>query len=162
LGLFGDSLLRKFGAQPPGEWVAAIKSLNDYQLRQGMRRMTFSGKPHAPSLPEFVKLCRAIGHMDDIPDQPKVSPFPLLPAGLFDKWDMAGNNRLLSFVLKCGTQHRYFDERQTRILVVLKNRWVELIRDSAVNDEVPPEEQQSAWDECMRMAEAEIVREKAA
>lgn len=164
LGLYGDSLLRKFGDEPPPEWAASIGELNDYQLARGMRRLKYSGKPHAPSLPEFLKLCRTIGHADDIPDeQPRQNLPQLAHDGLdFDKWDTAGNFRLLSYVLRCGTQHRYFDPPQTRVLVALKNRWADLMRDSAVDDDVPKEDQQATWDQCIRMAEEEITRESAA
>lgn len=162
LGCFGDSLIRKFDETPPQEWIAAINSLNDYQLQQGMRRMLFSGKAHPPALPEFVKLCRTVGHLDDIPDQRPVANLPRIGHDdAFDKWDIAANNRLLSYVLTQGTKHRYFDPPQTRILVALKNRWADLMRESVVDDDVPKADQEAAWIECIRMAEDEIAREKA-
>lgn len=163
LGCYGESLLRKFESEtPPLEWQGAIAQMNDYQLQQGMRRMLHSGKPHPPSLPEFVKLCRTVGHLDDVPDRSSLPKLPALPGGDFDKWDIASNNRLLSYVLRAGTKHRYFDPEQTRILVALKNRWAELMQNSAVDDEVPAADQQSAWVECMRMAESEIAKGVAA
>lgn len=163
LGLFGDSLLRKFGDVPPPEWGASIGELNDYQLARGMRRLKYSGKPHAPSLPEFLKLCRTIGHSDDVPDETPRPAFSQIGCDQSqDKWDVAANFRLLSYVLGKGKDRRYFDAPQTRVLVALKNRWADLMRSSAVNDEVPLEDQQAAWAECIRMAEEEVAREQAA
>lgn len=162
LGLFGDSLLRKYGDAPPPEWESSIGELNDYQLARGMRRLKYSGKPHAPSLPEFMKLCRTIGHADDIPDERPRPVFPQLAHdSSLDKWDVAANFRLLSYVLRNGKERRYFDPPQTRVLVALKNRWADLMRQAGEEDPELPD-QQAAWDECIRMAEDEIAREKAA
>jgi hypothetical protein len=61
LGCFGDALLRKFGAQPPQEWVGAIGALNQRQIERGMRRLLFGWKGGPPSLPDFMRLCRTIG-----------------------------------------------------------------------------------------------------
>jgi hypothetical protein len=163
LGLYGDSLLRKFGEEPPPEWAASIGELNDYQLARGMRRLKYSGKPHAPSLPEFLKLCRTIGHADDIADERPRPTVPLIAHDEnFDKWGVAANFRLLSYVLRQGERRRYFDPPQTRILVALKNRWADLMRESGGDEDPTLADQQAAWDECIRMAEVEISRAKAA
>ena len=163
LGLYGDSLLRKFGDEPPPEWIASIGELNDYQLARGMRRLKYSGKSHVPALPEFLKLCRTIGHADDIPDE---TPRPALPqlAGPsldLDTWDIAANQRLLSYVLKAAVKRRYFDAPEMRLLVALKNRWADLMREVGDFNDVPLTDQTDSWNECIRMAEEELAREQA-
>jgi hypothetical protein len=146
-----------------------INALNDYQLRQGMRRLAFSGKSSPPSLPEFVKLCRAIGHLDEIPDERPAQTLPALEQE-WDRWLLAGNRRLMRYITTKipHDQQRYGrrDEPQfaTRIntLVAMKNRWVEVMQQSAGPDGVPPDEQNQCWSECMRTAETTIAQERAA
>jgi hypothetical protein len=187
LGYFGESLIRRFGPTPPDEWGDVVGSLNDYQLRQGMRRLAFSGKSSAPSLPEFVKLCRAIGHLDDIPDQ-----VPALPAikhqPVEDPWLTLANRRLLQYITtvipanpnrygRFPTYEALKDPEQAHLvnadagnefviavntLVAFKNRWAELMAQSANSDGVPIPEQEQTWNECMRMAEEAIAAERAA
>ncbi len=50
VGLFGgESVKRKFGDDPPDEWVGVLAQLSDYQLERGMRRLLRSGKSTPPS-----------------------------------------------------------------------------------------------------------------
>lgn len=97
LGLFGDALLRKFDAEPPDEWVAAISVLNDFQLERGLKRMVFTWKGGPPNLPDFMRICRAIGDDDfDTPKQRIALPSHSDFTG--DHWDIAGNMRLLKHI----------------------------------------------------------------
>jgi hypothetical protein len=170
-GCYGESLVRKFGEEPPPEWRSVIVELNDYQLAQGMRRLKFSGKPHVPSLPEFVKLCRTIGHMDDIPDERPPQAHPALTHETKgDPWEIAGNTRMLGYITrKIPEEPGRYGKRDSDpfrkailTLVAMKNRWVELMQQVATAEGVPPEEQNQCWNECMRMAEETIAAEKAA
>lgn len=163
-GCFGETLSRKFGDEPPPEWRSAITELNDYQLAQGMRRLKYSGKVHPPSLPEFMKLCRTIGHSDDMSDRVQPSTFPQIAHDdEFDGWALKANQRLLSFVLRCATKRRYFDVRMTRILVACKNRWADVMRAAGEGpDVVPLLDQDAAWAATMNMAEQEMVLDAAA
>lgn len=164
-GCYGEALARKFGDEPPEEWRAAITALSDYQLTQGMRRLLFSGKSHVPALPEFVRLCRAIGHMDDVPDQR-----PSLPALTHDKpepdkWVVAGNRRLLRYITtRCAASSRCFGDpsresnpnfvHNVKTLVAYKNRWTEVMQETATEQGVPVDDQMMFWRECMREAES--------
>lgn len=100
LGCFGDALLRKFGKTPPAEWVGGINMLNDAQLERGLRRLVFGGKGHPPSLPEFVRVCRAIGNdefeegRDELPKLTHEDSFK------GDAWDMVGNRYLMGHIAK--------------------------------------------------------------
>lgn len=98
LGCFGDSLLRKFGAEPPREWVGAIGALDHHQIERGMRRLLFSWKGGPPNLPEFMRLCRSVG--SDEFDEGR-STFPQLTHDdgfKGDAWDMAANRYLLGHI----------------------------------------------------------------
>lgn len=158
-GCFGESLIRKFGEEPPSEWIGAISRLNDYQLQQGIRRVVYSGKAAAPSLPEFVKLCRTVGQADDVPDDPQATKPQMLEytGGNFDKWDIAGNRHLFAYVLRKLDKKRCFDERETKILVRFKNLWADQMRLSAGDETVPVEEQVEVWEECIKRAETEML-----
>lgn len=185
MGYFGDSLLRKFDATPPPEWVEAIDDLNDFQIRRGFRRLRFGWKGGVPNLPDFVRLCRAIG--DDAPDE---GPRELvsLPAPTstqqFDGWDISGNFRFLKYVtnrltsnprawggpppgepwFRNGNPTSGAQAESTRIAVRYKNAWAQDMREGylvnpGTGEIVPPglEEQAQTFAECMKRAEADIA-----
>lgn len=80
-----------------------------------------------------------------------------------DDWDQKANLRLYSVILRAWqTSNRHFDPSQTRTLVAFKNRWAELMRASGPFAAIPMDEQDDCWSECIRQAEAEIGRAKAA
>jgi hypothetical protein len=173
-GCYGEALARKFGDEPPLEWRAAIESLNDYQVNQGIRRLLYSGKAHVPALPEFVRLCRAIGHMDDVPDQRPAMKHPALThdAPEPDRWTIAANRRLLRYITKrCSESARCFGDpsnesnplfvHNVETLVAMKNRWAEVMQETADENGVPVEDQRVFWQECIREAESLFRREPA-
>jgi hypothetical protein len=79
-----------------------------------------------------------------------------------DDWDQKANLRLLSHILRACLARRSYSPPQTRVLVALKNRWAETMRASGEFSDVPLQDQDASWAECMRQAEAEIGRAKAA
>lgn len=79
-----------------------------------------------------------------------------------DDWDLKANLRLLSYVLKACMARRKIDPSSTRTLVAFKNRWAELMRISGPFEMVPMDEQDDSWKECIKQAETEIGRAKAA
>lgn len=100
LGCFGDALLRKFGAEPPQEWVGAIKSLRDPQIERGLRRLLFGWKGPPPSLPDFMRLCRSVGtdeFDEDNSDQLRIAKEDSFRG---DIWDMAANRYLMGHIAK--------------------------------------------------------------
>lgn len=179
LGLFGEALLRKFGAEPPQEWETALGYLNDAQIERGFRRFVFGWKGGPPALPDFMRMCRAIG--DDTMDEgPRPFALPAPPTNTYDGWDITGNNRFMNYVKKrlsehpraWGVPHSNRQVDATRIAVGYKNAWAQDMREAGVLDpttgeytQPPREEQDRTWLECMRRAEADIVgllQEKAA
>lgn len=179
LGYFGDALLRRFGKEPPAEWVEAIGSLNEIQLERGLRRLKYSGKGGAPSLPEFVRLCRAITD-DGIEEGLRPMSLPAPDAGKFDGWDVTANNRFWKYITRRLTLNSRAwgapgSNRQieaTQIGVSYKNAWALDMREACTVDRdggelvLPSEEiQAAAWTDCMSRAEADIAllqRRKAA
>jgi hypothetical protein len=97
LGLFGEALLRKFGAEHPQEWETGIGYLTDAQVDRGFRRLVFGWKGAPPSLPEFVRVCRSIGD-EDIDEGPQPLALPNPDKFQCDGWDIAGNMRLLKHI----------------------------------------------------------------
>jgi hypothetical protein len=161
-------LLRKFDAEPPEEWVEAIDDISDMQLARGMRRIVFGWKGGVPNLPDFVRLCRAIG--DDAPDdgRPRTVALPAPDTRKFDGWDISGNVRFHKYITHRLTENfrpwgaAWTEEHAecTRIAVRYKNAWAQDMREHTDADGVitqPSEEYQaSAFADCMRRAEADI------
>lgn len=121
-----------------------------------------------------MKLCRTIGHADDIAD---TQPMPVHPALTqdtgHDPWAMLANRRLLQYITTLIPKDPYrwgnppkesnrAFARNVNVLVAFKNRWADIMRDSATADGVPIPEQEACWNECIRMAEAEIAKAMAA
>ena len=67
------------------------------EVDRGIRRLAYSGKPHVPSLPEFTKLCRAVGD-DDVDEGPQRPALPNPDAFVGDEWDIESNQRLLKHI----------------------------------------------------------------
>jgi hypothetical protein len=84
-----------------------------------------------------------------------------------DVWDQVANNQLLRHITtrmaadsRCWghrTEPRF--GRNVNVLVAFKNRWASLMREAAGPDGVLPKDQRDMWENCMRMAEREIVDE---
>lgn len=170
LGCFGESLIRKFGDEPPQEWIAGIASLDEIKLARGMRRLVFSGKPHPPSLPEFLRLCRMVQD-DEQGESPSQYALPN-PAGNFDMWDLAANNHLLGYITRrlskepraWGAPNSGEQAAATKLIVRYKHAWAADMREGrGVNTEtgevIPysTEEQKSSWDDLMRQGEDAIA-----
>lgn len=183
----GDALERKFGAQPPVEWHALLGKLKDYEVDRGLRRLAYSGKAHVPSLPEFVKLCRMVGgdEVDEGPKLIALPPQDGFTGDKWDmggNLHLLGHiTRAMKVDPRCYGPIKPFtfrwlkDEQRmenpaseqqavsTRILLRYKHAWATDMREWGVDEitgeviEPSPEQQKTAWDDCMRMAEAEIA-----
>lgn len=84
-----------------------------------------------------------------------------------DVWDQVANTQLLRHIttrMAADSQcwgHRTEPKfgRNVNVLVAYKNRWASLMRDAAGPDGVPAKDQRDTWENCMRMAEQQIVAE---
>lgn len=174
VGMFGgEAVDRKYGAEPPQEWVAAISRLRDREIERGVRRLLFGGARTVPSLPDFMRLCRSVSNDEfedgraDRPALPAPDPGPET-----DKWEVRANLDLLMPYIRrrlnenprrWGTPGSRLQAQATEILVRHKNRWVEHMRDWGVDEkgeaEIPPaSEQNFVWRSLMEQAEAEIAK----
>jgi hypothetical protein len=79
-----------------------------------------------------------------------------------DDWDQRANLRMLSRVMKAVMARRAYGQAQLRTIAAFKNHWAELMRTSAVDGEVPIQDQDDSWRECMRMADEAMAQERAA
>lgn len=160
IALFGaDSVVRKFGNTAPPEWATVIGSLKDYELQRGIRRLTFSGKPHVPSLPEFLKLCREVGgdeHADE--NRRPLLPPPDIPG--MDDWEACANRHLLAFVLQnWHDTNRTFNADETALLVAGKKAWAVDMREIHGTDKAPADHGKDWFNQYMQAA---LVQMKAA
>jgi hypothetical protein len=173
LGLFGDALLRKFGAEPPQEWETGVGYLTDAQIERGFRRFVFGWKGGPPSLPDFMRMCRAVGD-DTIEEgpQPRFIALPSADDGRFDGWDLTANNRFFRYVVHrltktpraWGAPGSGRQADATKIAVGYKNAWAQDMREADQVDtasgeviRVPRETQDRAWTDVMKRAEADIA-----
>lgn len=93
-GMYGNRLTRDFGDSVPDPWRSAIKSLSDPQIQRGLRRLTAAGSASTPTLPQFVKSCRATGD-----DEGEVRPAStVLPAPNYDHFHCFGQLQLFKFI----------------------------------------------------------------
>lgn len=180
LGCFGESLLRKFGAEPPEEWAEAIGMLHYHEVGRGMRRLVFGWKGGPPNLPDFIRLCRSIGE-DEFDDGPrKLVALPPPDDRKFDGADLSANERLLKYITTrlpanphaWGLPGSAQQREAVQILVAYKNAWAQDMREWGGIDPSTGElvratsaEQDSNWKGCMERAEADIallLRRKAA
>lgn len=175
-GLFGgDAIMRKFGKDIPPEWTSVLSKLKDFELDRGMRRLVHSGRDGVPSLPAFVKLCRTVQD-DAVEEGPRPIALPNPDKWEGDKWDIASNQRLMSYLMRkivertnvFGPPNSPEMKRITDIFVGYKKRWAALMRDWDVNRETgevidpPMEDQNASWAGLIESAEEEIAKREAA
>ena len=180
-GMFGaDALKRKFGAIPPEEWVACLSRLQPHELERGMRRLLHSGRDQVPTLPAFLRLCRAVGD-DSIDDE--APPLPMLTGRNTpeaDPWEVAANRHLLKHITdRIYAAGRPYGRpasahamrvmttpnadaspefiRNVHRLVDAKKAWAADMRDLAQNGPVPITVQRQCWADYIGRAESDIA-----
>ncbi len=173
-GLFGaDSLERKFGKTPPREWVGLLRTLNDFELQRGLKRLAYCGKGHVPTLPEFLRMAREVG--SDIDDnQPRIPQSHRLEARADLRWEREGDTHLRSYLHTQGALGiHYCSDRMRRFpvpretdhesialikpLLEAKAAWAEDMRDAEMSGKLPAENGKAEWLACVRNAEAVIA-----
>lgn len=162
IGLFGgDSVMRKYGKTMPAEWPGTVGSLNPVELNRGMRRLTRSGRDQVPSVPAFLRMCRAVG---EDPDESAPAPsLPRLPSAgrVGSDWDTTANIHLLAHITRrtCRRGAKYSYE-ETQVLVRAKNAWAADMRDQATarpDGQIPIDFQRECWNDYIEAAEREIA-----
>jgi hypothetical protein len=142
--LFGaDALKRKFGAEPPPEWEAALSDLSDAQLHNGFRRVVKGGSAHVPSLPEFLAACRDSREFA----APLFADDQRIEDQRFDQWGIAANKHLLAQIMRrVLARSGGYNEVETRKLVAAKNQWAQDMRETAEHGQVDIETQKGMWE----------------
>jgi len=177
-GLFGaDSVERKYGPRPPPEWAGLMRTLNDFELQRGLRRLAFSGKSHVPTLPEFLRMCRESG--GDYNDAPQTIPQShQLEREAQPRWDREGNMHLQAYFSRqafdgvhyaTARMRRYpmprdmDHETQALVqpLVDAKNAWAEEMRFLEERGEAPADNGKALWFECIARAESVVAMVRA-
>ena len=57
--MFGAKWERSFGSEPNYAWSEALCDLTDKQIQRGLEAMIADGLSYPPSLPQFLKYCKA-------------------------------------------------------------------------------------------------------
>jgi hypothetical protein len=137
--MYGPRFLRDYGDRAPPPWQSAIRSIPDRELKRGFRRLTAAGSGSVPTLPQFVKACKAIG--DDDGEPGPAIPYKS-PTGGNDEFDSCGNYALLRHLLAVKQQP---DEEALQRLVDTKNRMVKDFRGMNREADVSGEEMRLAF-----------------
>lgn len=117
-GMYGASLVRKFGEEVPDVWKAAIRRLDDIQLQRGLAALGNTGGDQPPSLPAFVQACKTITPTEAARMAPRIE------APRYDAWHCEGQLGLLTFLRQVGGVDPVLLPR----LVEEKNRIVDACR----------------------------------
>lgn len=184
IGLFGgDAVKRKYGDTMPPEWRAIIAKLNAVELERGMRRLVHSGRDQVPTLPAFVKLCRAVGGDGEFNEGSGAPALPNPARWQGDAWDVAANTHLLAHITRrlkadprCyGRPASAHAMRTTTdpnadaspefiaavgLLVQAKNTWANDMREIAEDGAVNADLQRASWNDLIGAAETEIAARK--
>lgn len=164
--MFGAKALEsKFGATPPDTWRIAVDRLKDFELERGMRRLVYGGKPHVPSLPEFLRMCREIGGDDNasadnanrIPASRQIAEQP------YPQWLEQANKRLLSYFATKAEKRVYFrTQAEVQPFIDAKNFWAQDMRDATANGTMPEDNGRGWWHDYIRAAEQQAAHDRRA
>lgn len=157
-GLFGaDSLERKFGKSPPAEWAGLLRTVNDFELQRGIRRMSFSGKSHIPTLPEFLRMCREVGgeQFSDA-DAKAIPPSHQLEQKPQPRWMREANLHLLAHITRQAGKRVFYNAADTQPLIEAKNAWAENMLEAEQVGTLPADNGAEWWQYAVANAEAVI------
>lgn len=162
-GMFGaEALARKYGDSPPPEWRVSLDRLKDFELERGMRRLVYSGKPHIPSLPEFLRLCREVGGDDHASaDARQMPPSRQLAQQPVPRWSEQANIHLLGHISRQARKRVYYATQELiQPLIEAKNAWAEDMREAETEGRLPADNGREWWDYAIGNAEraVELVR----
>lgn len=128
--MYGNRFTREYGDSAPETWARTIKSLRDYELTRGLRRLLSFGSGSPPTLPQFVKACRAV----DPDDVVRPGNTAKLPPPNIDHYDAFGSRMLFTFLLgKQGTS-----EAALHRMIARKNKIIAEVREFERNNPDEP------------------------
>ena len=119
--MFGSRFTREYGDSAPETWRRTIESLNDFELARGLRRLLQQGSGSPPTLPQFVKACRAAD-----PDDVVRPAATFLPPPVMDSIAAFGNRVLLGYLM--DPRRKNPSETSLQRMVEAKNRIIDQFR----------------------------------
>lgn len=158
--MYGAKALEaKFGATPPDTWRIAIDRLKDFELERGIRRMVYGGKPHLPSLPEFMRMCREVGGDDFASaDHKPLPPSRQIEQQPMARWEREASEHLLGYITRKARERVYFTDPQVvQKLVDAKRYWAEDMRERDGSGDRPADGGKQIWLEYIGAAEEAIA-----
>lgn len=162
--MFGAKALEsKFGPTPPDTWRIAIDRLKDFELERGMRRMVYGGKPHIPSLPEFLRMCREVGGEYDGDAKP-VPPARQLEHQALPRWEVQANLHLLAHLMRKVLKRSPVasDPAAVEQFVQAKRYWAQDMREHEDAGNLPADGGKALWCEYIEAAENAVESRRAA
>ena len=119
--MFGSRFTREYGDSAPETWRRTIESLKDFELARGLRRLLQQGSGSPPTLPQFVKACRAAD-----PDDVVRPAATFLPPPVMDSIAAFGNRVLLGYLM--DPRRKNPSETSLQRMVEAKNRIIDDFR----------------------------------
>lgn len=154
--MYGAKALEtKFGATPPDTWRIAVDRLKDFELERGMRRLVYGGKPHIPSLPEFLRMSREVGGDDFASaDHKPVPPSHQIEQAPYPQWLEQANRRLLDYFAKAAARRVYFlTQEAVQPFIDAKNYWAQDMREATASGSLPADNGKAWWQDYIAAAE---------
>jgi hypothetical protein len=152
-----DALARKYGATPPDSWSHELSRLREFELDRGLRRVMRSGGDSVPSLPKFLRLCRAVEDEADHHGTPQPTVVQNLHPEM-DAWDVASNFHLLHYITQQGALGIYYLDGRTDALVECKKVWAATMRELQGEQNLPADAGRGLWADSMRNAELMLAQ----
>lgn len=125
--MFGSRFTRDYGDSAPDTWRRTIESLKDFELARGLRRLLQQGSGSPPTLPQFVKACRASD-----PDDVVRPTSTYLPPPTMDSIASFGQRMLMAYVM--DPRRKNPSDASLQRMVAAKNRIIGQFRDIERDD----------------------------
>jgi hypothetical protein len=158
-GLFGaDSLERKYGKSPPREWVGLLRTLSDFDLQRGMRRLAYCGKDHVPTLPGFLKLCREVAN-DQFPDEQRnpLPPSRQIEGKPLPRWELQANQHLIAHFMRRALNKLPVREQDLPHYHTARLAWASDMRDAEAAGEIPADNGKAWFNEYISNADRAVA-----
>lgn len=117
--MYGTRFVRDYGESAPEAWSNVIGALKEHELAAGLRSLLSLGSGSPPTLPQFVKACRAANEHDGA--ERNHSPDRTLPRPEYmEKFHAHGQKCLFAYLWQRGSA----SEDSLRSMIVKKNNLV--------------------------------------
>ena len=125
--MFGSRFTREYGDSAPSAWRRTIESLKDFELARGLHELLQQGSGSPPTLPQFVKACRAAD-----PDDVVRPAATYLPPPTMDSISAYGQRMLLAYLM--DPRRKCPSDASLQRMVAAKNRVIDQFREIERDD----------------------------